>query len=107
MSLFDIVDDNSAEPKLSNDNRKPLKLWMPRRIVFTADAVQEPYGQKIHERVITLGLQTEILRNNRITGLRGKDERETYRIAKNTLAVVNAPPSAFNLRPIPPSADSS
>jgi spore photoproduct lyase len=105
MSLFDIVDDNSAEPKLSNDNSKPLKLWMPRRIVFTADAIQEPYGQKIHERVITLGLQTEILRNNRITGLRGKDERETYRIAKNTLAVVNAPPSAFNLRPIPPSAD--
>jgi spore photoproduct lyase len=26
-------------------------------------------------------------------------------LPKNTLAIVNAPPSAFNLRPIPPSAD--
>ena len=46
-----------------------------------------------------------MLKNNRITGLRGETERETYKIAKNTLAVVKAPASAFNLRPIPPSAD--
>ena len=45
------------------------------------------------------------LKQNRITGLRGKNERETYAIAKNTLAIVNAPPSQLKLTPIPPSAD--
>ena len=105
MSLLQILDDINAESRILNDSQKAFKLWMPKRIVFTADAFKEPYGQKIYNRVKKLGLSPEVAQNNRITGLRGKDERETYRIAKNTLAIVNAPPSAFNLRPIPPSAD--
>ncbi|MBL4674685.1 MAG: hypothetical protein JKY70_00500 [Mucilaginibacter sp.] len=105
MSITEILDDITKESQLLNDPGKPFKLWMPKRVVFTADAFHETYGQKIYERVTRLGLHVEVARNNRITGLRGNDERETYRIAKNTLAVVNAPPSAFNLRPIPPSAD--
>ena len=59
----------------------------------------------MYERVSVLNLPIEIAKNNRITGLRGADARETYRIAKNTLAIVNAPPGAFKLQPIPPSAD--
>jgi spore photoproduct lyase len=47
----------------------------------------------------------EILKSNRLTGLRGTDERDTYRRAKSTLAVVKAPPSALRLQPTPPSAD--
>ncbi|GAB4005153.1 spore photoproduct lyase [Spirosoma migulaei] len=78
---------------------------MPRRVVFTADALKEPYGQAIYERISALDLPIEIAKNNRIIGLRGADERETYRIAKNTLAIVNAPPGAFKFQPIPPSAD--
>ncbi|TAE22876.1 MAG: radical SAM protein [Cytophagales bacterium] len=78
---------------------------MPRRVVFTPDALNEPFGQQMYERISALGLPIEVMKNNRITGLRGADDRETYRIAKNTLAVVNAPPSAFRLQPIPPSAD--
>lgn len=105
MELLNILDDITTEAKILNDTSKPFKLWMPKRVVFTADAFAEPYGQKIYERVKALNLNVEVAKNNRITGLRGKDERETYRIAKNTLAIVNAPPSAFNLRPIPPSAD--
>ncbi|UKT62979.1 SPL family radical SAM protein [Pedobacter mucosus] len=105
MSLLKILDDITAESKLLNDKQKPFKLWMPKRVVFTADAIKEPYGEKIYERIKGLGLPIEVAQNNRITGLRGKDERETYRIAKSTLAIVNTPPSAFNLRPIPPSAD--
>lgn len=84
---------------------RPAKLWMPKRVVFTQAALAEPYGQRIHERVTQLGLPVEELTGNRLTGLRGRDERATYRTAKNTLAVVTAPPSAFKLRPIPPSAD--
>lgn len=78
---------------------------MPKRVVFTADALNEPFGQAMYARISSLNLPIEIARNNRITGLRGADERETYRLAKNTLAIVNAPPSAFRLQPIPPSAD--
>jgi spore photoproduct lyase len=78
---------------------------MPKRVVFTPDALNEPFGQAMYERMSALDLPIEIAKGNRITGLRGADERETYRIAKNTLAIVNAPPSAFRLQPIPPSAD--
>jgi len=45
------------------------------------------------------------LRSNRLEGLRGANERETYRRAKSTLAITVAPPSARRPQPIPPSAD--
>ena len=101
-----ILDEITNEPlHLQTGFTKAFKLWMPRRVVFTADALQQPYGQRIHERIKSYNLPIEIANNNRITGLRGKTDRETYQIAKSTLAIVNAPPSAFKLRPIPPSAD--
>ena len=78
---------------------------MPKRVIFTPAAMAEPFGQQIYERISQYDLPVEILKNNRLTGLRGETERETYKLAKSTLAVVTAPPSAFNLRPIPPSAD--
>ncbi len=84
---------------------KSQKLWMPKRVVFTPEALDEPFGQRIFERLKLFDLNVEILKNKRITGLRGANEKETYKIAKNTLAIVNAPPSAFRLTPIPPSAD--
>ncbi|MBA3943733.1 MAG: radical SAM protein [Herpetosiphonaceae bacterium] len=84
---------------------RPARLWMPKRVVFTPQALQEPWGQQIYRRIERLGLPIEGLRSNRVTGLRGDNERETYMLAKRTLAVVCAPPSAFKLQPIPPSAD--
>jgi spore photoproduct lyase len=78
---------------------------MPKRVVFTPAALNEPWGQRIHERVSALGLPIEELPANRLSGLRGDDVRDTYRRAKSTLAVVTAPPSAMRLQPIPPSAD--
>lgn len=84
--------------------RKP-RLWMPERVLFTPTALEEPWGQQILARVQALDLPIEELPRNRLTGLRGEDERDTYNVAKRTLAVVTAPPSAFKLSPIPPSAD--
>ncbi|OON67146.1 spore photoproduct lyase family protein [Hymenobacter sp. CRA2] len=78
---------------------------MPKRVVFTPDALDEPFGQQILERVTAHDLEVEILKSNRLTGLRGDDARDTYRRAKSTLAVVKAPPSALRLQPTPPSAD--
>lgn len=83
----------------------PARLWMPRRVVFTPAALDEAHGQKILARARDLELPIEVLPANRLTGLRGADERETYRRSKTTLAVVTAPAGQFNLQPIPPSAD--
>lgn len=78
---------------------------MPRRVMFTPDALEEEYGKEIYERIAAHNIPITVLKSNRLTDLRGKDERETYRLAKTTLAVVKAPPSQFKLQPIPPSAD--
>src|ERR1700712_3969069 len=105
MDLTNILENIDEEAKVLEDKPAAHKIWMPKRVIFTPEAFAEPYGQKIYERVKNLNLNIEVLKNNRVTGLRGETERETYKIAKNTLAIVKAPPSAFNLRPIPPSAD--
>jgi spore photoproduct lyase len=99
------ISNTSSSIDTINIPEKPAKLWMPKRVLFTPDALDEPFGQKIYERVNKYNLPVEVLKNNRLIGLRGKTERETYKLAKSTLAIVNAPPSAFKLRPIPPSAD--
>ncbi len=78
---------------------------MPKRVLFTPDALDEEYGKEIYQRIQQHNIPVEILKTNRLIRLRGKDERETYRLAKTTLAVVKAPPSQFKLQPIPPSAD--
>ena len=81
------------------------KRWLPQRVLFTPDALQEAYGQQLLARATALNLDIELLKTNRLTGLRGADERATYRTAKTTLAVVNAPAGALRLQPTPPSAD--
>lgn len=83
----------------------PPRLWMPDRVLFTPAALEEAWGQQILARVQALQLPIVELPRNRLTGLRGENDRETYDLAKRTLAVVTAPPSQFKLSPIPPSAD--
>ena len=78
------------------------KLWTPKRVLFTPDALEQPFGQAIHARMTALGLDITELPSNRVTGLRGKDERETYRLAKQTLAVVNARPQPDEASAHPP-----
>ncbi len=79
--------------------------WLPEQVLFTPTALEQPFGQQIIERVQRLNLPIQKLSSNRITGIRGDNERDTYARAKRTLAVVTAPPSSFKLSPIPPSAD--
>lgn len=78
---------------------------MPEQVLFTPAALDEPWGQQIKQRVLALNLPVEELPRNRLTGLRGESERDTYDISKRTLAVVTSPPSSLKLSPIPPSAD--
>lgn len=95
-----------STPEVSStfDNYK-ARLWFPDRVLFTPAALEEPWGQQILTRVQSLNLPVEELPRNRLSGLRGETERETYDTSKRTLAVVTAPPSSFKLSPIPPSAD--
>ncbi len=94
-----------STPSISSTPIPNTKLWMPERVLFTDAAIAEPWGKQICARLEALNLPIEILATNRLSGLRGEDERETYQIAKRTLAIVVAPPSSFKLSPIPPSAD--
>lgn len=98
---FSMVDSLLSLKPATNSPR----LWMPERVLFTPAALEESWGQQILSRVQALNLPVEKLPKNRLTGLRGEDERDTYIKSKRTLAVVTAPPSAFKLSPIPPSAD--
>jgi spore photoproduct lyase len=81
------------------------RQWLPEQVLFTPAALEEDYGQQILARVQSLNLPVTFLKQNRITGLRGETERETYTISKRAMAVVTAPPSQLKLSPIPPSAD--
>jgi spore photoproduct lyase len=81
------------------------RLWTPQRVLFTPAALEEAWGQRIYQRIEALNIPIETLPANRLTGLRGEDDRATYNLAKRTLAIVNAAPGAFKLQPIPPSAD--
>ena len=66
-----------------------------KHIYFTAPAWEEEHGRRIAERLDSLGLTYEVMKANRLPKLGGSTTRETYQKAKNTLAVVTAPPSAM------------
>jgi spore photoproduct lyase len=84
---------------------RPARRWTPRRVVATPAAYDHPHGHRIMDRLGELGIEVERLPGNRLTGLRGATERETYARAKATLAIVVSPPSRRKLQPIAPSAD--
>jgi spore photoproduct lyase len=81
------------------------RIWLPDRVLVTPSATREEWGQQILRRVEALNIPIIELSSDRLTGIRGEDERETYSIAKRTMAIVTAPPSDLKLSPIPPSAD--
>ncbi len=81
------------------------KLWQPNEVFFTRSALEKSFGQAIYTRLVNIGLPITELNTDRLPSIRGKDERDTYRRAKKTIAVVVTPPSQFKLQPIPPSAD--
>ena len=96
------VDTFAPAPRRPGRSARP---WKPKHVYFTAAAHREEHGARIAERLHALGVGYEVLSANRLPKLGGSTTAETYRKAKNTLAIVNAPPSALRLTPIPPSAD--
>ncbi len=84
----------------------PSRIWTPKRVLVTGAAAEQPHTAEILRRCEAAGVtDITMLSGDRLTGLRGETERETYAKAKTTLAVVVAPPSQLKPQPIPPSAD--
>ncbi|HEX8095529.1 spore photoproduct lyase family protein [Jatrophihabitans sp.] len=82
------------------------RTWTPKRVLVTRSAVGLPHTAEILRRCQAAGVSDiQLLTGDRLTGLRGESERQAYALAKSTLAVVVAPPSALKPQPIPPSAD--
>ncbi len=84
---------------------RPARRWTPKRVVAVPAAYDHPHGRRIMALVEAEGIEVERLRGNRLTGLRGESDRETYARAKATMAIVVSPPSRRRLQPIAPSAD--
>ncbi len=84
---------------------RPGRRWTPKRVVATPAAYEHAHGVRMIDRLSSLGFEVERLKSNRLIGIRGENDRETYARAKSTLAVVVSPPSRRKLQPIAPSAD--
>lgn len=81
------------------------RLWRPRRVLLTRAAREWPIAARVAERAAALGAEIVELKGDRLTGLTGTDDRDTYRRAKSTLAVTIASDAKMRPQPIPPSAD--
>lgn len=90
---------------LDGNREAAPKLWRPKRVLVTPAALEWDHGRDILKRAASLGSEVVELKSNRLTGLAGENERQSYVNAKTTLAVVVAPPGKLRLQPIPPSAD--
>ena len=93
-----VVEDREAAPLA-------CKLWRPRRVLITPDAVALPHGRAMLERAAGFGAEVVKLKNNRLTSFAAETERKSYALAKTTFAIVVSPPGQRKLQPIPPSAD--
>jgi spore photoproduct lyase len=81
------------------------RLWQPRRVLVTRSAMQWAPGRAMAERAAALGIDVRELPGDRLTLDIPDDPRQAYAEAKQTLAIVVAPPSKRRLQPIAPSAD--
>jgi spore photoproduct lyase len=96
---------DAAAPLPSGPLLPTAKLWRPRRVLVTPAALEWEEGRTMVERAEAQAIEVVRLKANRLMGLTGGDARRAYIDAKNTLAIVTAPPTKLRLQPIPPSAD--
>ena len=98
-----ILSSRAAGPDA--DGPAPSRPWLPRRVLVTRSALQWAHGRAIVERAAASGIEVRELATDRLNLDLPADERRAYVEAKQTLAVVVAPPSKRRLQPIAPSAD--
>ena len=74
-------------------------------MLITRSAQELAHGKAIADRARALGIAVTELPGDRLSLAMPDDPRRAYAEAKNTLAIVVAPPSKLKLQPIAPSAD--
>ncbi|HEY1673964.1 MAG TPA: hypothetical protein VGG50_14705 [Streptosporangiaceae bacterium] len=62
---------------------RPARRWTPKRVVATPAAYDHPHGRRIMALVEAEGIEVERLRGNRLTGLRGENDRLAVRPARD------------------------
>ncbi|MEF3301956.1 spore photoproduct lyase [Paenibacillus sp. GYB003] len=78
----------STKPEARPGKTRNTLQFVPELVYFEPDALHYPKGKRIHDWAVSLGLPIRITgSHNRITGLPGESELETYKIAKRTLVV--------------------
>lgn len=85
--------------------RPTARLWTPKRALVTPAALEWEHGAAMVQRLEALGIAVQRLSSNQVRLPPQSDERRAYAEAKQTLAIVVAPPSKLKLQPIAPSAD--
>lgn len=85
--------------------RRSPRAWQPRKVLITRSAREWEHGLEIAERAFAIGLDVVALPSDRLNLSFPEDPRRAYAEAKQTLAIVVAPPSKRRLQPIAPSAD--
>ncbi len=81
------------------------KLWRPRRVLITPDALALPHGRSMLDRAASYGAEVTRLTTNRLPSFAAETPGRSYALAKSTFAIVLSPPGKRKLQPIPPSAD--
>ena len=92
-----------ADPAI--DRSPATRLWTPKRVLVTPAALGWEHGAAMVDRLEQLGIPVQRLSSNQVRLPAQDDERRAYAEAKQTLAIVVAPPSKLRLQPIAPSAD--
>ncbi|MGB7418137.1 MAG: spore photoproduct lyase family protein [Erythrobacter sp.] len=95
---------NLSAPSLQPAARPALN-WHPKRVLITRSARKHAHGLAIGERAAKRGIEVVELTGDQVRLPRNDNQQAAYAYAKQTLAVVVAPPSKFKLQPIAPSAD--
>lgn len=83
----------------------PSRQWLPKRLLATRSSLSWDHGRAIAGRAAQLGVEVVELPSDRLALDIPDDPRRAYAEAKQTLALVVAPPSKRKLQPIAPSAD--
>ena len=92
-------------PPLAPEFALQEKLWRPRRVFITPDALALPHGRAMLDRAASYGAEVTRLTTNRLPSIPAGSEQRRYAFAKTTFAIVVSPPGQRKLQPIPPSAD--
>ena len=92
-------------PRPAPETPAARPAWRPKRVLITRAAREFEHGRAMAARAAAMGIMVEELAGNQVRLGLPDDERRAYALAKQTLAIVVAPPSRLKLQPIAPSAD--